>query len=114
MEADEIVNTIRTLALSSYLKARQADDIRHDLAASLKFTSGPYVPGDKVWYYAIDENKLKRGKKYGRWWKAEVVGNKRSMVIIDLGTKIISVNQSLLRKDHDLLGDRNPSTSRTC
>ena len=59
MEADEIVNTLRTLALSSYLKARQAGDIRNDLAASLKFTSGPYVPGDKVWYYAIDENKLK-------------------------------------------------------
>ena len=86
----EIVNTIRTLALSSYLKARQADDIRNDLAASLKFTSGPYVPGDKVWYYAIHENTLKRGKKYGRWWKAEVVGNKRSMVIIDLGTSHLS------------------------
>ena len=27
------------------------------------------------------------------------------MVIIDLGTKVISVNQSLLRKDSDLLGD---------
>ena len=34
-----------------------------------------------------------------------MVGNKRSMVIIDLGTKVISVNQSLLRKDYDLLGD---------
>ena len=71
----------------------------------MKFTSGPFNPGDKVWYYAIDENKVKRGKKYGRWWKAEVVGTRKSMVIIDLGTKIISVNQSLLRNDYDLLGD---------
>ena len=27
------------------------------------------------------------------------------MVIIDIGTKIISVNQSHLRKDYDLMGD---------
>ena len=57
LEADEIVNRIRTLALGSYLKARQSEDLRNDLAGSLKFTSGPVNQGDKVWYYAIDENK---------------------------------------------------------
>ena len=49
----------RPLALGSYLRARQSEDIRNDLAGSLQFTSGPFNPGDKVCYYAIDENKLK-------------------------------------------------------
>ena len=37
--------------------------------------------------------------------KAEMVRLKRSMAIVDLGTKINPVNQSLLRKYYDLLGD---------
>ena len=37
--------------------------------------------------------------------KAEVVGTRIPMVVFDLGTKIISVNQSPLCKDYDLLGD---------
>ena len=73
LEADEIVNRIRTLALNSYLKALHSEDIRNDLAGSLRFTGGLFHPGDKVWYYSLDENKLKRGKKYGRWWKTTVV-----------------------------------------
>ena len=66
LEADEIVNEVRTLALASYLKARQAEDLRLDLAGCLEFTSGPFNPCDKVWYYAIDESKVKRRKKFGR------------------------------------------------
>ena len=54
------------------------------LVQDFKNDRGPFDPGDKVWYYAIDENKLKRGK-FGRWHKAEAVRLKKSMAIIDLG-----------------------------
>ena len=98
LEADEIVNRIRMLALNSYLKARQSEDVRNDLAGSLRFTGGPFHPGDKVWYYSLDENKLKRGKKYGRWWKATVVQVNRSMVIIDFGGRILTVISPYLER----------------
>ena len=39
---DETINTLRKLALSSYLKVRQAEDLRQDISSSLKFMGGPF------------------------------------------------------------------------
>ena len=102
LEADEIVNNLRKTALQSYLKARQADDLRNDLATSLRFSGGPYHVGDQVWYYQVDGSKIKNGKKLGNWIRCKVLAVNRSMVVIDLGTRVIQVNQSLIRKDYDL------------
>jgi len=60
---DEKINTLRKLALTNYLKTRQAEDLRQDIASSLKFMGGPYHTDDKVWYYDVDKNKIKRGVK---------------------------------------------------
>ena len=51
----------------------------------------------------MDKSKIKGGAKKGQWIRAKVVNQvgTGSMVIIDLGTRIIKVNQSLLRKDFD-------------
>ena len=100
---DELVNQVRIKALNSYIKARQAEDLRVDISSSLRFYGGPFNPDDKVWYYQVDKSKIKGGIKKGQWIRATVVNQvgSGSMVIIDLGTRIIKVNQSLLRKDFD-------------
>ena len=59
LHADEIVNKVRNLAMQSYLKARQSEDLGNDLEGSLTFTGGPFHPKDKAWYYANDESKLR-------------------------------------------------------
>jgi hypothetical protein len=68
---------------------------------------GPYHPDDKVWYYQVDQNKIKRGKKMGRWIRCKVVrpSTSGSMVVIDLGTRITQVNQSLIRRDLDTFSE---------
>ena len=100
---DETINTVRKLALSSYLKVRQAEDLRQDISSSLKFMGGPFHADDQVWYYQVDKNKIKRGSKMGSWIRAKVIraSSRSSMVVIDLGTRILQVNQSLLRRDID-------------
>ena len=62
---------------------------------------GTYHTDDKVWYYEVDKSKIKRGVKVGRWIRAKVVraSPRSSMVVIDLGTRILQVNQSLPRRD---------------
>ena len=68
---------------------------------------GPYHAEDKVWYYQVDKSKIKRGAKAGRWIRAKVIraSPRSSMVVIDLGTRILQVNQSLLRRDADIFSE---------
>ena len=93
--------------MKCHLQARQSQDLRQDIASSLRFSTGPYVVGDKVWYHEVDPNKIKHGTREGRWIKAKVIGVNGSMIGIDLGNRIIRVNESKLRKDHDHFGDIN-------
>ena len=37
----------------------------------------------------------------GKWIRGKVVGQEGAICIIDIGTAIVRVNQSTLRKDHD-------------
>ena len=104
LQPDDVINQVRTKALKSYLEARQSVDLRKDLASSLRFVSGPFSEGEMVWYYQVDGNKIKNGRKIGSWIKAEVRSpQKGSMVIISLGTRVVEVNQSLLRREYDFL-----------
>jgi len=81
--------------------------LRQDIASSLRFSHGPFSVGDNVWYYEVDPNKIKNGQREGKWTKAKVIGVDGSMIGIDLGNRIIRVNESKLRKDHDHFGDIN-------
>ena len=81
------------------MKARQSEDIRNDIASRLKFVKGPFTEGDKVWYWHSQKDKKLPDK--GHWLQATVRNVKPPMVLIDLGTRTINVNQSLLRGDKD-------------
>ena len=107
LPADERVKQLQQLAMKCHLEARQAKDIRQDIASSLRFSHGPFSVGDKVWYFEHDPNKIKGGKKEGSWTRAKVIGVDGSMIGIDLGNRIIRVNESKLRKDHDHFSDIN-------
>ena len=62
------------LAMKSYLEARQRTDLRKDIAARLLPSEGPFLsPGDKVYYWQIDKNKIKQGPMSSRWYKARVL-----------------------------------------
>ena len=41
LEADEVVKRVREVALQSYLKTRQCEDLRQDIAAGLKMFGRP-------------------------------------------------------------------------
>ena len=101
--ADKIINELRTEAMRCYLKARHAEDIRHDLAASLKYMKGPFEKGQKVWYWHSEKDHTNKDKGY--WLRGIVKSVDTPMIVIDLGTRVIKVNQSLLRRDHDEMSD---------
>jgi hypothetical protein len=67
----------------------------------------PFHADDKVRYCQVDKSKIKRGAKAGRWIRAKVIRESpcSSSVVIDSGTRILQVNQSLLRRDADILSD---------
>ena len=48
LEADVLERVCRRLALRAHLEARQADDIRNDLARNVKPSEGPFVIGERV------------------------------------------------------------------
>ena len=40
-----------TLAMKSYLEAKQSDDLRRDISARLQLSDGPFYPGDKIYLF---------------------------------------------------------------
>ena len=99
-------HALRHLAMKSYLEARQSADLRQDIASRLRLSDGPFVPGDKVYYWTEDKSKIKSdGSHGGKWIKGKILTAEGSMANIDLGTRVIKVNISKLRKDHNPLED---------
>ena len=87
------------MALQSYLKTRQCEDLRQDIAAGLNFLGGPFSAGERVWYYHIESENpkfkrkyIKRGERYGGWIRGKVIATDGAMATVDLGTRIIVVN----------------------
>ena len=54
-----------------HLRARQAQDLRQDVASSLRFSHGPFAIGDKIWNSEVDPGKIKHGKREGKWTKGK-------------------------------------------
>ena len=99
-------HALRHLAMKSYLEARQSADLRQDIASRLRLSDGPFVPGDKIYYWTEDKSKIKSdGSHGGKWIKGKILTAEGSMANIDLGTRVIKVNISKLRKDHNPLED---------
>ena len=85
--------------MQKFLEARQSDDLRRDIASKLQLSDGPFFRGDEVFYWTEDKSKTnptvhteENGFKVClslRWqygWR-------------DLGTRIVKVNISKIRKD---------------
>ena len=99
---------IRLLAQQSYQEARQSEDVRRDLAQHLRLSSKPIVIGDRIFYWNEDKSKIHSdGSKGGMWLKGKVIPTDGTMVGIDLGTRLLKVNITKLRKDET----RPPSKS---
>ena len=92
---------LKMLAMKAYLEARQARDLRQDLARSLRPTDGPYSPGGRVFYWHQDPSTIKAGE----WIRATVVSQQGPMVCLDTGSTVLRVNQSLIRRDQDAWHD---------
>ena len=92
--------------MRKFLEAKQSDDLRRDIASKLQLSDGPFFPGDKVYYWTEDKSKIKSdGSHGGKWIKGKLVSVDGSMVGVDLGTRIVKVNISKIRKDHNPIED---------
>ena len=105
------------MALRAHQEARQAQDLRADLARRTMPSDGPYFQGEKVFVWTQDSSKF---KDKGRWVRATVLGQEGAMVQANTGKAVIRVNQSKVRRDHDewhdvsipALDDENPENLR--
>ena len=98
LEEDKLDRIVRKLALKAHLEARQADDLRGDLARNIKPSDGPYSVGERVFYWDLDPAKFSKGT----WKRGKVVAIQGPMVTIETTTNGIQrLNESKLRRDHD-------------
>ena len=61
---------LQQIAIKAHLEARQSADLRRDIAAQLRPSSGPLVNGQRVWYYEQDPNTTKAGA----WLRGKITG----------------------------------------
>ena len=93
LPSERTAQAVRKLAMKIYLEARQAADLRQDIASHLKFDQGPFYPGEKVWYWNEDKSKIKSsGEKSGQWLRAKLLTIDGAMAGIDLGSRIVRVS----------------------
>ena len=86
------IEALRSLAMQKFLEAKQSDALRRDIASKLQLSDGPFFPGDKVYYWTEDKSKIKSdGSNGGKPIKGRLVSVDRSMVGVDLGTRIVKV-----------------------
>ena len=100
------IQALRTLAMKKFLEAKQGDDLRKDIASHLSLSDGPFFPGNKIYYWTEDKSKIKSDSSHsGKRIKGKVVSSDGSVVGIDLGTGIVKVNVSKIKKDHNPIED---------
>jgi hypothetical protein len=95
---DKIDRIGRKLPLKSHLEARQAEDLRLDLAKHVRPSDGPFKSGDRVFFWDKDPSEI---KDQGRWIRGKVVVHTQSMVTIQTNTGVHRINESKVRLDHD-------------
>ena len=84
--------------MKAHLEARQSVDLRKDLARRVMPSAGPYTKREKVFVWHKDDN-TKKGEYV--WIRGTVVSQERAMVLVQLLTVLLRVNQSKDRRDHD-------------
>ena len=74
---------LQRLALRAHQEARQAADLRHDMAKRTMPSDGPYKPGDKVfvWSSPVNANAIaSKAWKKERWIRGTVISQEGAMV----------------------------------
>ena len=84
---------MQKIAQKTYHEARQADDIRRDLARQLRPTSGPFNPGDNIYYWV----KIIGTANKGHWESGRILEDLGTMVSIDDGVTTTRINKTLVR-----------------
>ena len=95
---------LQRLALRAHQEARQAADLRHDMAKRTMPSDGPYKPGDKVfvWSSPVNANSIaSKAWKKERWIRGTVISQEGAMVNVHVHNSVMRVNQSKVRRDHD-------------
>ena len=88
---------LQRLALRAHQEARQAADLRHDMAKRTMPSDGPYKPGDKVFVWSSPSKAWKKE----RWIRGTVISQEGAMVNVHVDNAVMRVNQSKVRRDHD-------------
>ena len=94
---------IKQLSKQAFQEARQSEDIRRDLAQNLRMSSKPLQMKDKVFYWQEDKSKIRSDGSKDILLKGKVISIEGAMVGLDLGTRLIKVNMTKLRKDETIL-----------
>ena len=97
-EEDVSTLALQRLALRAHQEARQAADLRYDMARRTMPSDGPYKQGDEVFYWHQDSSKF---KDKGKWIRGKVLSQEGAMVHLHTNKAVIRVNQSKVRRDHD-------------
>ena len=99
---------LQRLALKAHQEARQAADLRHDMAKRTMPPDGPYNPGDQVfvWISPVNANSsASKAWKKERWVRGTVISQEGAMVNVHGDSTVMRVNQSKVRRDHDKWND---------
>ena len=97
-EEDRTMLQLQRIALRAHQEARQALDLRKDIARRVMPSDGPYSLGDKVCVWMKDESKQ---KAEGIWVRRKVLSAEGAMVLVQVHKSVLRVNQSKVRRDHD-------------
>ena len=101
---DKTQQDLQRLALKAHQEARQAADLRHDMAKRTMPSDGPYKRGGKVfvWIAPPGANALaSKAWKKERWIRGTVISQEGAMVNVHVDSYVMRVNQSKVRRDHD-------------
>jgi len=101
---DRTQQELQRLALKAHQEARQAADLRHDMAKRTMPSDGPYKPGEKVfvWMSPANANSISsKALRKERWIRGTVISQEGAMVNIQVDNAVMRVNQSKVRRDHD-------------
>ena len=102
-EEELAATQIKELSKQAFQEARQSKDIRRDLAQNFRMSPKPLQVKDKVFYWQEDKPKIRSdGSKGGIWLKGKVTSLEGAMVGLDLGTRLIKVNVTKVRKDETI------------
>ena len=101
---DRTQQELQRLALRAHQEARQAADLRHDMAKRTMPSDGPYKPGDKVFVWSAPANAnaiSSKALKKESWVRGTVISQEGSMVNVHVDDAVVRVKQSTIRRDHD-------------